>query len=79
MAQYMHSYKGAPHSDIIAPLRVLTRLHSRFKCTRLCHNFFEELMRKISHKTVLVLYMPHPETGLYVDHRDWQKLHYTVG
>ena len=26
-------------------------------------------MRKISHKTVLVLYMPHPETGLYVDHR----------
>ena len=26
-------------------------------------------MRKISHKTVLVLHMPHPETGLYVDNR----------
>ena len=26
-------------------------------------------MRKISHKTVLVLYMRHPETGLYVNHR----------
>ena len=34
MAQYMHSNKGAPHSDIIAPLRALTRLHARFKWTR---------------------------------------------
>ena len=38
MAQYMHSNKGAPHSDIIAPLRALTILHARFKWTRECHS-----------------------------------------
>ena len=68
VAQYMHSNKGAPHSDIIAPLRALTRLHARFKWTRECHNILDELKGRISHKTVLVLYMMHPETWHYVDH-----------
>ena len=69
MAQYMHSEKCRPHSNTIAPLRALIRLHARFEWTRECHSVFEELNRKISHKTMLVLYMPHPETELYVDHR----------
>ena len=63
-----HSNKGAPYSDIIAPLRALTRLHARFNWTRECHNILDELKGRISHKTVLVLYMMHPETWHYVDH-----------
>ena len=68
MAQYMYSNKDAPHCDIIQWLRALTRLHARFKWTRECHNILDELKGRISHKTVLVLYMMHPETRHYVDH-----------
>ena len=68
MVQYMCSEKGTPLSNMTAPLRALTRLHARFEWTRECHNIFEELKRRISHKTVLVLYMLQPETQRYVDH-----------
>ena len=58
MVQYMHSEKCRPHSNTIAPLRALIRLHARFAWTRECHSVFEELNRKSSHKTMLVLEWP---------------------
>ena len=54
VAQYMRDGKGKPHAHVTAPLRYLTRQHVRFDWTRECQQAFNELKRRISHKTVLV-------------------------
>ena len=68
VAQYMRSDKGTPHSDVTLPLRNLTRQNVPFEWTKEFQRAFEELKKRISHKTVLVPYQPDLETRLYVDH-----------
>ena len=50
------------------PLRNLTRLNVPFHWTKECQWAFDELKRRLSHKTVLVPYQPNLETRLYMDH-----------
>lgn len=50
------------------PLRELTRKDVQFKWTKACQESFRELKNRLSEKTVLVPYVPHLDTRLYVDH-----------
>ena len=68
VAAYMRSEKGTPHADVTAPLRKLTHKHVRFEWTEECQRAFTELKNRLSDKTVLVPYVPHLPTRLYVDH-----------
>ena len=68
VAQFMRGKDGRPHSDITAPLREQTQKHKIFKWTRQCEDSFQELKKRLTDKSVLVPYMPHLETRLYVDH-----------
>ena len=64
----MRSKKCTPHADIMAPLRLRMRLHTRFVWTPDCQKVFEELKRRILDKAVLVPYVTHMDMRLYVDH-----------
>ena len=68
VAQFMRSKGGGPHADVTAPLRYLTRQHVRFEWTKECQRAFMEPKRRLSHRTVMVPYIPNLETRLYVDH-----------
>ena len=68
-AAYMCKEDGTPYADVTAPLRNLTRLNVKFEWTKECQNAFDELKSRLSHKTVLVPYVPQLDIRLYVDHR----------
>ena len=68
VASFMRKEGGTPHSDLTAPLRTLTHHNTKFQWIRECEQAFEELKDRISDTTVLVPYLPHLETRLYVDH-----------
>ena len=68
VSPYMRKEDGTPYSDATAPLRHLTRQNVKFDWTKECQTAFNELKSRISHKTVLVPYVPHLDTRLYVDH-----------
>ena len=68
VAQFMRSEQGGPHLDVTAPLRYLTRQHVRFEWTPECQKAFKELKARLSHRMVLVPYVPNLDIRLYVDH-----------
>ena len=54
--------------DVTAVLRELTRVNTGFEWIPTCQKAFQELKHRISDKALLVPYVPHLDTRLYVDH-----------
>ena len=54
--------------DVTAVLRELTRVNTGFEWIPTCQKAFQELNYGISENALLVPYVPHLDTRLYVDH-----------